>query len=126
MSKKISKTKSKTSKSKTKKPVIQNKVIDKIKTEIQPAGEIKLKTEVPAAANSDLKLNSSSNSDLNLNSDTDNILDRFPKIGKRIKSSFAKMALKMGISQEELLKLCVQAANKKKIQFEKKTVYVTK
>ena len=117
----------KTSKSKTKSSK-KNKAEVKIKSEIQTAVEPELKTEVPAAADQDLKLDFNSEPDSNLdnNNTSTNILDRFPNIGKRIKSSFAKTALKMKIDQEDLLKLCVQAAIKNKIKFEKKTVYVTK
>ena len=53
----------------------------------------------------------------------ENILTPFAKIGKVDKNRFAKMALKMGISQEELLELAVQTVVKGKVKFEKKSVY---
>lgn len=53
----------------------------------------------------------------------ENILTPFAKIGKVDKNRFAKMAVKMGISQEELLELAVQAVVKGKVKFEKKSVY---
>ena len=55
-----------------------------------------------------------------------NILDSFKKIGKTDKNRFAKLAAKMGISQEELLGLAVQAVAKGKVKFEAKKVYEVK
>ena len=55
-----------------------------------------------------------------------NILDSFKKIGKTDKNRFAKLAAKMGISQEELLGLAVQAGAKGKVKFEAKKVYEVK
>ncbi len=55
-----------------------------------------------------------------------NILDSFKKIGKVDKNRFAKLATKMGISQEELLGLAVQAVAKGKVKFEAKKVYEVK
>ncbi len=52
-----------------------------------------------------------------------NILEPFAKIGKVDKNRFAKMAVKMGISQEELLALAVQAVTKEKVKFQTKTMY---
>ncbi|MBO4852064.1 MAG: hypothetical protein J5477_00365 [Schwartzia sp.] len=56
----------------------------------------------------------------------ENILTPFAKIGKVDKNRFAKMAVKMGISQEELLGLAVQAVVKGKVKFEKKSIYEVK
>ena len=50
----------------------------------------------------------------------ENILEPFKKIGKADKNRFAKVAAKMGISQEELLGLAVQAVSKGKVKFEAK------
>ena len=55
-----------------------------------------------------------------------NILEPFKKIGKVDKNRFAKLAAKMGISQEELLGLAVQAVSRGKIKFEAKKVYEIK
>ena len=55
-----------------------------------------------------------------------NILDSFKKIGKMDKNRFAKIAAKLGISQEELLGLAVQAVAKGKVKFEAKKVYEIK
>ena len=55
-----------------------------------------------------------------------NILDSFTNIGKADKNRFAKLAAKMGISQEELLGLAVQAVAKGKVKFEAKKVYEIK
>ena len=55
-----------------------------------------------------------------------NILDPFKKIGKMDKNRFAKAAAKMGISQEELLGLAVQAVAKGKVKFEATKVYEIK
>ena len=55
-----------------------------------------------------------------------NILDSFKKIGKTDKNRFAKLAAKMGISQEELLGLAVQAVAKGKVKFESNKVYEIK
>lgn len=52
-----------------------------------------------------------------------NILEPFENIGKMDKARFAKTAAKMGISQEELLTLMIQAVAKGKVQFATKTVY---
>ena len=78
---------------------------------------------------SDSKLNLSSDPNIpNINKAC--ILDNIPNLnkymGKRLRNSFIKMAAKMKISQEELLKLCVQALNKKKLSFEQKMIYVSK
>lgn len=56
----------------------------------------------------------------------ENILEPFKKIGKMDKNRFAKIAAKMGISQEELLGLAVQAVAKGKVKFEAKKVYEVK
>ena len=56
----------------------------------------------------------------------ENILTPIAKIGKVDKNRFAKMAVKMGISQEELLGLAVQAVVKGKVKFEKKSIYEVK
>ena len=55
-----------------------------------------------------------------------NILDSFTNIGKADKNRFAKTAAKMGISQEELLSLMIQAVAKGKVKFATKTVYEVK
>ena len=55
-----------------------------------------------------------------------NILDSFESIGKVDKNRFSKLAAKMGISQEELLGLAVQAVAKGKVKFETKKVYEVK
>ena len=55
-----------------------------------------------------------------------NILEPFKNIGKMDKNRFAKVAAKMGISQEELLGLAVQAVAKGKVKFEAKKVYEVK
>ena len=52
------------------------------------------------------------------------ILDSFEKIKKTEKQAFAKKAEKMGISEEELLSLAVNAVIKNKIKFETKKTYV--
>ncbi len=56
----------------------------------------------------------------------ENILASFPNIKKTDKNRFAKTAAKMGISQEELLSLVVQAVSKGKVKFETKTTYEVK
>ncbi|MBQ8698311.1 MAG: hypothetical protein IJ812_04985 [Schwartzia sp.] len=55
-----------------------------------------------------------------------NILEPFKNIGKMDKNRFAKTAAKMGISQEELLSLMIQAVAKGKVQFATKTTYEVK
>ena len=55
-----------------------------------------------------------------------NILEPFKKIGKMDKNRFAKTAAKMGISQEELLSLMIQAVAKGKVKFATKTTYEVK
>lgn len=55
-----------------------------------------------------------------------NILEPFKNIGKMDKNRFAKTAAKMGISQEELLSLMIQAVAKGKVQFTTKTTYEVK
>lgn len=55
-----------------------------------------------------------------------NILEPFENISKADKNRFAKTAAKMGISQEELLSLMIQAVAKGKVQFATKTVYEVK
>ncbi len=49
------------------------------------------------------------------------ILDSFPNIGKADKNKFLKFAEKYDISQEELLKLAVEAVVKGKVKFKTKT-----
>ena len=56
----------------------------------------------------------------------ENILAPFTNIGKVDKNRFARLAVKMGISQEELLGLAVAAVVKGKVKFEKKSVYEVK
>ena len=56
----------------------------------------------------------------------ESILAPFAGIGKMDRNRFAKAAAKMGISQEELLGLAVQAVIKGKVKFEKKSVYEIK
>ena len=56
----------------------------------------------------------------------ESILEPFKQIGKTDKNRFAKLAAKMGISQEELLGLAVQAVAKGKVKFESKKVYEIK
>lgn len=56
----------------------------------------------------------------------ESVLAPFAQIGKMDKNRFAKVAAKMGISQEELLGLAVQAVVKGKVKFEKKSVYEVK
>jgi hypothetical protein len=96
---------------------IQNKDNKALNNEIQTEEKSKLNSDVSSAADPKLKPN-------------DCILDQIPNLnkylGKRGRSSFIKQAAKMKITQEELLALVVQATIKKKIKFEKKTVYVAK
>ena len=53
------------------------------------------------------------------------ILDPFEGIKKADKRAFVKKAEKMGISEEELLGLAINAVVKGKVKFTTKKVYVT-
>ena len=56
--------------------------------------------------------------------DRPSILDSFESISKSDKNHFVKLAEKMGISEEELLSLTINALVKGKIKFETKKIYV--
>ena len=58
-------------------------------------------------------------------SEVSSILDCFDSIKKADRRQFFKKAEKMGITEEELLNLAVNAVIKGKIKFEPKKVYVT-
>lgn len=58
-------------------------------------------------------------------SEVSSILDGFDSIKKADRRQFVKKAEKMGISEEELLNLAVNAVIKGKVKFETKKVYVT-
>ncbi len=51
------------------------------------------------------------------------ILDSFDSIKKADKRAFVKAAEKMGIGEEELLSLAIQAVVKGKVKFETKKTY---
>ncbi len=53
------------------------------------------------------------------------ILEPFDSVSKTARRQFVKKAEKMGISEEELLALAVDAVIKGKVKFETKKVYVT-
>ena len=96
---------------------IQNEDNKALNNKIQTEEKSKLNSDMSSAADPELKPN-------------DCILDQVPNLdkylGKRGRSSFMKQAAKMKITQEELLALVIKATIKKKISFEKKTVYVAK
>ena len=95
-------------------PAAESNILDlETQTEIQD--------NIPAADTP--VLNPETKSDLFI--DPTDILSNF-KISKANKSKFYKIADKMHISQEELLKLAIKAVNNKKVEFTTKSVYIIK
>jgi hypothetical protein len=97
-------------------PAAENNILDsETQTEIQ--NNISA-PEIPV-------LNSETKTGLFTDPNPTDILSNF-KISKANKTKFYKIADKMHISQEELLKLAIKAVNNKKVEFTTKSVYVIK
>ena len=92
-----------------------------IKPDIETQTEIQNNISAPDTS----VLNPETKSDLLINIDPNNILSNY-KINKPAKTKFYKIADKMHISQEELLKLAIKAVINKKVEFKTKKVYILK